>query len=229
LKKENSKNGRAHLIHLSAFAVAQLKLLGSMNERAFVLAGHTGVSLFFVLSGFLLAGPFLAEAAGGARVARRAYAARRVLRVMPAYVAAVTVASIDCAIRPLEVLRGVPYLFFLESIPGMTTPLIPYSDVWWTLATEAQFYLTLPLLAWAWRAVRRRTRVAPVRRSSPRRRNRSSPWRRCRRCPPPARSPCPPRCDHHQRKSVVDVIETVFDGDTRHCGVCLGKGAEFTR
>ena len=119
---------------------------------AFVLAGHTGVSLFFVLSGFLLAGPFLAEAAGGARVARRAYAARRVLRVMPAYVAAVTVASIDCATRPLEVLRGVPYLFFLESIPGMTTPLIPYSDVWWTLATEAQFYLTLPLLAWAWRA-----------------------------------------------------------------------------
>jgi peptidoglycan/LPS O-acetylase OafA/YrhL len=86
------------------------------------------------------------------RVARRAYAARRVLRVMPAYVAAVTVASIDCATRPLEVLRGVPYLFFLQSIPEMTTPLIPYSDVWWTLATEAQFYLALPLLAWAWHA-----------------------------------------------------------------------------
>jgi peptidoglycan/LPS O-acetylase OafA/YrhL len=122
---------------------------------AFVLAGHTGVSLFFVLSGFLLARPFLTEAAGGAHVARRAYAARRVRRVMPAYVAAVTVASIDCATRPLEVLRGVPYLFFLESIPEMTTPLVPYSDVWWTLATEAQFYLALPLLAWAWRAGRR--------------------------------------------------------------------------
>ena len=121
---------------------------------AVVLGGHTGVSLFFVLSGFLLAGPFLAEAAGGAHVARGAYAARRMLRVMPAYVAAIMVASIDCATRPLEVLRGVPYVFFLESIPGLTTPLIPYSDVWWTLATEAQFYLALPLLAWAWRAAR---------------------------------------------------------------------------
>ena len=36
--------------------------------RAFVYAGHTGVTLFFVLSAFLLSRPFLAQARGGPRV-----------------------------------------------------------------------------------------------------------------------------------------------------------------
>jgi len=119
---------------------------------AFVLAGHTGVTLFFVLSGFLLARPFVAEAAGGPRVHRRAYLTRRALRILPAYAVAVVIASIDCATRPAELLRGVPYLFFLDAVPGLTTPLTPWSEVWWTLATEAQFYLALPLLAWLGRA-----------------------------------------------------------------------------
>lgn len=57
--------------------------------RAVLLGGHTGVSLFFVLSGFLLSRPFLAEARGGRRVRVAGYAARRVLRVMPLYVVVV--------------------------------------------------------------------------------------------------------------------------------------------
>lgn len=117
---------------------------------AFVLAGHTGVSLFFILSGFLLARPFLAEAAGGRRVGRRAYLVRRALRILPLWVAAVAVASVDCARRPADVLHGVPYLFFLNAVPSLVTPLTPYSEVWWSLATEVEFYLLLPLLPWLW-------------------------------------------------------------------------------
>src|SRR5215470_13108844 len=52
---------------------------------AYVLGGHTGVTLFFVLSGFLLAPPFFAEARGGNRVSRATYFRRRALRVLPAY------------------------------------------------------------------------------------------------------------------------------------------------
>lgn len=113
---------------------------------AIVLAGHTGVSLFFVLSGFLLSRPFLAEARGGRVVSRGAYAMRRVLRVMPLYVVAVVVGSVAVAERPLDVLRGAPYLVFLNSLPRGAVRLDPHSDPWWSLATEAQFYLVLPFL-----------------------------------------------------------------------------------
>jgi peptidoglycan/LPS O-acetylase OafA/YrhL len=114
--------------------------------RAFVLGGHTGVSLFFVLSAFLLSRPFLAELRTGRRVERRRYFAGRALRILPLYALAVALASAACAERPADLLHGVPYLFFLQSIPTWVTPLLPYSGAWWSLATEVQFYLVLPLL-----------------------------------------------------------------------------------
>ena len=51
--------------------------------RSFVRAGHTGVSLFFVLSALLLSQPFITGARGGRRVVRRRYFARRALRTCP--------------------------------------------------------------------------------------------------------------------------------------------------
>jgi peptidoglycan/LPS O-acetylase OafA/YrhL len=113
--------------------------------RAFGMAGHTGVSLFFILSGFLIGRPFLAELAGGPRVARTVYAARRVLRIMPLYVFYVVLAAIVNASAAGDVLRAVPYLFFLQAFPGLTVPLPNFSWVWWSLATEAHFYVLLPL------------------------------------------------------------------------------------
>jgi peptidoglycan/LPS O-acetylase OafA/YrhL len=123
---------------------------------AYVLGGHTGVSLFFILSGFLLCGPFLLEASGGKRVRRSRYCSRRVLRIMPLYTVAVVVATLFCANRATDLLRGLPFLVFLNSFEGMTTPLWPFSGVWWSLATEAQFYLVLPLLPWFLRSQRGR-------------------------------------------------------------------------
>ncbi len=123
---------------------------------AIVLTGYTGVDLFFVLSGFLLARPFLAEARGGRPVGRASYALRRVLRVMPLYVVAVVVASVDVAARPLDVFHGAPYLVFLNALPGGARRLEPHSDPWWSLATEAQFYLLLPFLPLVLRSSRGR-------------------------------------------------------------------------
>ena len=123
---------------------------------ALVLTGYTGVSLFFVLSGFLLARPFLAQARGGRIVGRAAYATRRVLRVMPLYVVAVIAASLAVAERPRDLLHGAPYLVFLNAFPGVAHPLGRHSDPWWSLATEAQFYLLLPFLPLALRTWRGR-------------------------------------------------------------------------
>jgi peptidoglycan/LPS O-acetylase OafA/YrhL len=123
---------------------------------AYVQAGHTGVNLFFILSGFLLSMPFLAQAAGGRPVSLRRYAGRRALRILPLYYSAVLVAALLCASTGRDLLRALPYLCFLNGFADATTPLPPYSNVWWSLATEAQFYVLLPLLPLTLGSPRRR-------------------------------------------------------------------------
>lgn len=115
--------------------------------RAYVSAGHTGVALFFVLSGFLLSLPFLAEADGGPRVSRRRYAERRALRILPLYWALLLVAAASTG----EWLRAAPYLVFANGFMPLPTAIEPYTNVVWSLATEVQFYLLLPLLPLALR------------------------------------------------------------------------------
>ena len=148
-----------YLLHLDAWVVfrAPGRVGHSVSPvAAFMYAGHSGVSLFFILSAFLLARPFLREAAGGRRVDCRTYFLRRVLRIMPLYVAVVVLATIVCAQRWADLLHGLPYLVFLNAGSGWATPLPPYSNVWWSLATEAQFYLLLPLLPLLTRSARGR-------------------------------------------------------------------------
>jgi len=113
---------------------------------AWIHHGAVGVDLFFLLSGFLLSLPFLEAARGGRPVSVRRYFVRRALRILPLYWIAVAVATLVMANDASQLLWGVPYLFFLQSIDGWVHPLWPHSIPWWSLATEVQFYLVLPLL-----------------------------------------------------------------------------------
>jgi peptidoglycan/LPS O-acetylase OafA/YrhL len=126
-----------------------------------VREGQAGVDLFFVLSGFLLSLPFLREAAGGERVGRRTYYLRRALRILPLYYVMVLVGTVATAKGLEDVAAALPYLVFGNSFAGVGRNMMPYSGVWWTLATEVQFYLLLPLLP-ATLASRRVRRLAPV-------------------------------------------------------------------
>lgn len=127
--------------------------------RSFIYGGHTGPTLFFVLSAFLLSRPFLAEFRGGRRVDVRNYFIRRALRIMPLYATAVLVAILVTATSVEDVLQGLRYLVFLNAVPYTVAPISPFSLAWWTVATEVEFYLMLPLLALAARS-RRGYRVA---------------------------------------------------------------------
>lgn len=115
-----------------------------------------GVAVFFVLSGFLLGRPFALWALGqAARPDLRRYAARRAVRVLPAYWLMLTVTLM--VLQPREV-RGPGDLVWQYGL------LQPYDDYRalnglshvWSLSTELAFYVALPLVGWALLAVSRR-------------------------------------------------------------------------
>ena len=116
---------------------------------ALLWMGHTGVTLFFVLSAFLLSRPFLAEAYGGRHVSRREFYRRRALRILPLFYVAVLVATVATSRHLSDVRRAIPHLCFLYAVPGAAGSVFPYSAAWWSLAVEVQFYVVLPFVALA--------------------------------------------------------------------------------
>jgi peptidoglycan/LPS O-acetylase OafA/YrhL len=114
----------------------------------------TGVALFFVISGFLLYRPFvLTQAAGEPLPSMRAYAWRRVLRIVPAYWVALTVTGLMIAPEVFD--RPVLFYGFLQIYsPGAVFEGIPVA---WTLCIEMSFYAALPLIAIALRRLARRS------------------------------------------------------------------------
>ncbi|WP_444437317.1 acyltransferase family protein [Pseudomonas sp. A6] len=108
-----------------------------------IAAGNTGVTLFFVLSGFLLSLPFLEAQRQRRDIDIRRFYWARALRILPLYYLAILVAWLFTG--SADALKA---LFFIPVGFG----LFPFSVPWWSLCTEIQFYLLLPwtmlLLRW---------------------------------------------------------------------------------
>jgi len=68
------------------------------------------------------------------------------MRILPLYWVVVGATTVVLAHRAADLRRGLPYVVFLNSLPGFGRTLAPLNSPWWSLATEAQFYLLLPLL-----------------------------------------------------------------------------------
>jgi peptidoglycan/LPS O-acetylase OafA/YrhL len=109
-----------------------------------------GVTLFFVLSGYLLYGPFVAAALDGRRQPSRSrYALKRAARILPAYwlVLAGAFALTTAVHHPMRVEAAQLPLFFVfaqnqvEAVRGQLDPPL------WSLAVEASFYVLLPVMA----------------------------------------------------------------------------------
>ncbi|CCH69163.1 Acyltransferase 3 [Phycicoccus elongatus Lp2] len=107
----------------------------------------SGVAIFFVISGFLLARPhFVAWVSGSAPPASRTYLWHRVLRILPALW--ITVIAAWVLLRR-EDASWVPYarhaaLVQIYSRGNGTTGLTQM----WSLSVEVAFYLLLPVLGW---------------------------------------------------------------------------------
>jgi peptidoglycan/LPS O-acetylase OafA/YrhL len=106
--------------------------------------GTDGVTLFFVLSGYLITSLLVREQRLTGTIRLRTFAARRALRIAPAFivymgVAAVLVATGALAITWAHVGLAAAYLW--DYVPST----VPWFGHTWSLAVEEQFYLLWPL------------------------------------------------------------------------------------
>jgi peptidoglycan/LPS O-acetylase OafA/YrhL len=145
--------------HAAIFAGAAYpgSAVGRYTERL-----EVGLTIFFVISGFLLYRPFVAARVDGDQAQGvGGYAWRRFLRIAPAYWAALTVSAIVLSKHEVFTSKGIPAYYLMaqsydgETLPGGLTQA-------WTLTVEVAFYAFLPLWAWFMRHVPGRSLRAEV-------------------------------------------------------------------
>jgi peptidoglycan/LPS O-acetylase OafA/YrhL len=122
---------------------------------ALFLSGSTGVTLFFVLSGFLLFLPYArALLALGPWPDARVFYWRRAWRILPGYYASLLLLVMLQQPQYLAPSHWRDLALFLTMFMDSThTTFQHLNGPYWTLAIEWQFYLLLPLIAWTIRAV----------------------------------------------------------------------------
>ena len=159
---------------MHAYALARFPRIWPGHDAiSFLLAwpmkmGWAGVDVFFTLSAFLLALPFArAQLDGAPPPGVRGYAARRALRILPAYALQLLVL---CALIATGAASGIisheitatrllvqPLFLYDIGWPGAFAMQWPLLATWWTLPVEVGFYVLLPMFArllrpgrWQW-------------------------------------------------------------------------------
>lgn len=119
--------------------------VGVQQNWSYEWAAGLGVHLFFVLSGFLIAGILLEHQPIKFWSSMRVFSMRRVLRIIPIYYLLLTV-MFAVGYAPLSMAASFYLFFFNFSLAsGIDAGAM---DPFWTLCVEEQFYLFCPLLIW---------------------------------------------------------------------------------
>jgi peptidoglycan/LPS O-acetylase OafA/YrhL len=140
--------------HVAGYS--RLSFGDSLQAKFLHNLGNFGVATFFVLSGFLLYRPFAAAAlADRAEPNPFTYLRRRLLRIWPGYVLAL-LAFLALGLNTARE-AGPDYYFTLFTLTQVYRKAYGFAGlaVAWTLCIEVAFYLVLPLLAGAIRAIGR--------------------------------------------------------------------------
>jgi len=117
------------------------------NEYSTLFSGHFGVSIFFVISGFLITTLLLQEQSFNGDISLRNFYIRRVLRIFPvAYLYLIVLGVLNAAFK-LNMTWGD---FASAALYIRNTSLIEtsswYTGHYWSLAVEEQFYLIFPFI-----------------------------------------------------------------------------------
>jgi peptidoglycan/LPS O-acetylase OafA/YrhL len=116
-------------------------------------AGHVGVGLFFVLSGFLITTLLVEEWQHRGTVSFPAFYARRALRLLPALLAMLAIVSVVSGLllnsdelRTMLASAGLAALYLTGYATFAGFPLAMELGPTWTLAVEEQFYFLWPIV-----------------------------------------------------------------------------------
>lgn len=130
------------VLAVMAYHVVQMSPVPLPHLARFSWYGQYGVDLFFVLSGWLVGGLYWREAARSGSVETWRFWARRWMRTLPPYFAALALSW-----GAVHVARGEPfdlrYVLFLQNYADR----MPYFLVSWSLCIEEHFYLAAPVVA----------------------------------------------------------------------------------
>jgi len=131
----------AHTYNLTA----ELGTIGALVT----MSGYSGVTLFFVLSGFLLFMPYAKALLGdNSWPSTRTFYLRRALRILPGYYVSLCLLIVLAHPEYLQPEHWKDTGLFLTFLMDSTSAT--YQQIngpFWTLAVEWQFYMLLPLLA----------------------------------------------------------------------------------
>jgi peptidoglycan/LPS O-acetylase OafA/YrhL len=146
-------------------AVAVLSVLLYHLKDALLPGGFTGVDVFFVISGYVIAKSLRADSAASLGAFILGFYKRRILRIVPALVFFLVSLSFACALfipdswlsagnneTALWAFFGLSNFYLLHSADGyfsMRIPFNPFSHTW-TLGVEEQFYVLFPLVFYLW-------------------------------------------------------------------------------
>ncbi|MBI1227078.1 MAG: acyltransferase family protein [Bacteroidetes bacterium] len=115
------------------------------GKPASTLLAQFGVTIFFVLSGFLITYLLLQEKQYGEINIRHFYV-RRILRIWPLYYLYLVLSLLTCLI--FNVTFGIDillfYVFLMANIPFILGTTFPFLGHYWSLGVEEQFYSFWP-------------------------------------------------------------------------------------
>jgi len=135
--------GETFLRSGQTFPVRYQDLVPALVDR-----GGRGVLLFFAISGFILAQPFLRQhLLHGQAVSIKAFFKRRLTRLEPPYILSLLIYTLALAVYQRHVgpfMR--PLLAHIVYLHNFFPALEPINFVTWSLEVEVQFYILAPLL-----------------------------------------------------------------------------------
>lgn len=155
MNSKTSINDRLHgLDHLRAFAIIfvfifhySILFYAPQSLVSIGKFGWTGVDLFFVLSGYLIASQLFKEVlAKGVNL--RVFFTKRIFRIIPVYLFILLLYFLFPSFREREALAPLwKYLTFTQNIGLDIGSQGTFSHAW-SLCIEEQFYLLFPLMLW---------------------------------------------------------------------------------